>query len=88
MAALSSVPAIDLGARVIREVLDRTGTDGADVDQLIMGNVLGAGQGQVPSRQAGLRAGLPADGLVVHRQQGLRQRAQGGEPRGAADRSR
>ncbi len=57
---LSSVPATDLGARVIREVLERTGTDGADVDQLIMGNVLGAGQGQVPSRQAGLKAGLPS----------------------------
>ena len=57
---LSAIPAVDLGARVIREVLDRTGTDGADVDQLIMGTVLGGGQGQVPSRQAGLRAGLPA----------------------------
>jgi acetyl-CoA C-acetyltransferase len=57
---LASLPATDLGARVIREVLQRTGTDGADVDQLIMGTVLGAGQGQVPSRQAGLAAGLPA----------------------------
>ena len=57
---LAGVPAVDLGARVIREVLDRTATDGADVDQLIMGTVLAAGQGQVPSRQAGLHAGLPA----------------------------
>jgi acetyl-CoA C-acetyltransferase len=57
---LAALPATDLGARVIREVLDRTGTDGGDVDQLIMGNVLGAGQGQVPSRQAGLKAGLPS----------------------------
>jgi acetyl-CoA C-acetyltransferase len=57
---LSSLAATDLGAHVIREVLRRTGTDGADVDQLIMGTVLGAGQGQVPSRQAGLAAGLPA----------------------------
>jgi len=57
---LSSLPAIDLGARVIREVLERTGTAGQEVDQLIMGTVLAAGQGQVPSRQAGLRAGLPA----------------------------
>jgi acetyl-CoA C-acetyltransferase len=57
---LAALPAVDLGARVIREVLERTGTDGGDVDQLIMGNVLGAGQGQVPSRQAGLRAGLPS----------------------------
>ena len=57
---LSTVAATDLGARVIREVLLRTGTDGDAVDQLIMGNVLGAGQGQVPSRQAGLAAGLPS----------------------------
>src|ERR1700694_4242838 len=58
--ALASVPAVDLGARVIREVLDRTGTHPEQVDQLIMGMVLAAGQGQVPSRQAGLAAGLPA----------------------------
>src|ERR1700694_2117508 len=58
--ALASVPAVDLGARVIREVLDRTGTPPEQFDQLIMGMVLAAGQGQVPSRQAGLRAGLPA----------------------------
>jgi acetyl-CoA C-acetyltransferase len=57
---LSTVPATDLGARVIREVLERTGTEGGDVDQLIMGTVLAAGQGQVPSRQAGLAAGLPS----------------------------
>src|SRR6202163_1793972 len=58
--ALACVPAVDLGARVIREVLDRTGTPPEHVDQLIMGMELGAGQGQVRSRQAGLRAGLPA----------------------------
>src|ERR1700680_1622451 len=58
--ALASVPAVDLGARVIREVLDRTETEAGAVDQLIMGTVLPAGQGQVPARQAGLRAGLPS----------------------------
>ncbi len=57
---LSALAATDLGGLVIRAVLDRTGTNGGDVDQLIMGNVLGAGQGQVPSRQAGLKAGLPS----------------------------
>ena len=57
---LSAVPATDLGGRVIREVLDRTGTAPGEVNQLIMGTVLGAGQGQVPSRQAGLAAGLPS----------------------------
>ncbi|HYA01374.1 MAG TPA: acetyl-CoA C-acyltransferase [Candidatus Binatia bacterium] len=58
---LSDVSAVDLGATVIREVLDRTGTRPAEVDQLIMGNVISAGQGQVPARQAGLRAGLPPE---------------------------
>jgi acetyl-CoA C-acetyltransferase len=57
---LATIPAVDLGALVIREVLERTATDPAAVDHLIMGTVLAAGQGQVPSRQAGLRAGLPA----------------------------
>ena len=56
---LATVPAIDLGARVIREVLERTSTKGDDVDQVIMGTVLAAGQGQVPARQAALHAGLP-----------------------------
>ncbi len=58
---LSGLAATDLGARVIREVLERTGTPGADVDQVIMGTVLAAGQGQVPSRQAALKAGIPAE---------------------------
>ena len=57
---LASLPAVELGAIAIRAVLERSGTAPADVDHLIMGTVLAAGQGQVPSRQAGLRAGLPA----------------------------
>lgn len=57
---LSALPAVELGAVAIREVLRRSGTAPGDVDHLIMGTVLGAGQGQVPSRQAGLLAGLPA----------------------------
>jgi len=58
--ALAAVPAIDLGARAIREVVERSGVEPAEVDQVIMGTVLPAGQGQVPARQAALRAGLPA----------------------------
>jgi acetyl-CoA C-acetyltransferase len=57
---LASMPAVELGARAIREVLKRSNTPAEHVDQLIMGTVLAAGQGQVPARQAGLRAGLPA----------------------------
>ena len=56
---LSSLTAPELGGIVIREVLDRTGLDGADVDQVIMGTVLTAGMGQIPARQAALNAGLP-----------------------------
>ncbi|MGP8161291.1 MAG: thiolase family protein [Candidatus Dormibacteria bacterium] len=57
--ALSALPAVELGAIVIREVLARAQVPPGEVDQFIMGTVVGAGQGQVPSRQAGLRAGLP-----------------------------
>ena len=57
---LAAVPAVDLGARVIREVVARSHLDPDDVDQVIMGTVLAAGLGQVPARQAALNAGLPA----------------------------
>ena len=57
---LAALSAADLGAIAIREVLRRTGTEPGQVEQLIMGTVVAAGQGQVPSRQAGLKAGLPA----------------------------
>ena len=56
---LSSLAAPDLGALVIREVLERTGVPGGDVDQVIMGTVITAGMGQIPARQAALKAGLP-----------------------------
>jgi acetyl-CoA C-acetyltransferase len=59
--SLAGIPAVDLGGAVIRAVLERTGTPPGDVGQLIMGTVVGAGLGQVPARQAGLRAGLPAE---------------------------
>ena len=58
--ALASVPAVELSARVIREVVQRGRVEPAGVDQVIMGTVLSAGLGQVPARQAALRAGLPA----------------------------
>lgn len=59
--ALSSVPAVELGAVVIREALTRAGIDASMVDEVIMGNVLQAGQGQNPSRQAAIRAGVPEE---------------------------
>ena len=59
LGALSSVPATQLGAVTVREALARSGVAAADVDEVIMGNVLGAGLGQAPARQAALGAGLP-----------------------------
>ena len=56
---LSTLSAPDLGAVVIKEVLDRSKVDGADVDQVIMGTVITAGMGQIPARQAAIKAGVP-----------------------------
>ncbi|MDW7652399.1 MAG: acetyl-CoA C-acyltransferase, partial [Bacillota bacterium] len=55
--SLKDVAAVDLGALVIREALRRAGVSGDQVDEVIMGNVLQAGLGQNPARQAALRAG-------------------------------
>ena len=56
---LSSIPAPRLGAIVIKEAVRRAGIKGEDVDEVIMGNVLQAGVGQAPARQASIFAGLP-----------------------------
>ncbi len=57
--ALAEVPATDLGAAVIRRLLEQTGLDGAQVDEVILGHVLTAGAGQNSARQAAIKAGLP-----------------------------
>jgi acetyl-CoA C-acetyltransferase len=57
--SLSNISAVDLGAAVIRQLLAQTGLDGALVDEVIMGQVLTAGAGQNPARQAAIKAGLP-----------------------------
>ncbi|MGH8617485.1 MAG: acetyl-CoA C-acyltransferase [Burkholderiales bacterium] len=54
-----SVAAPDLGASAIRAAVERAGLEPGDVQEVIMGNVLSAGQGQAPARQAALAAGLP-----------------------------
>lgn len=56
---LSSLTASQLGGIAIKEALVRAGIEGSQVDEAIMGNVLQAGQGQIPSRQAARHAGLP-----------------------------
>lgn len=59
MGSLKDVPATKLGAEVIKEALNRASVDPAQVDEVIMGNVLQAGLGQNPARQASIMAGLP-----------------------------
>ncbi|MFS0766586.1 acetyl-CoA C-acetyltransferase [Peribacillus phoenicis] len=56
---LSSLTASQLGGIAIKEALVRAGIEGSQVDEVIMGNVLQAGQGQIPSRQAARHAGMP-----------------------------
>ena len=58
---LSTVPAHQLGAHVIEAVLQDSKLNGADVDQVILGQVLTAAQGQNPARQAAVLAGIPHD---------------------------
>ncbi|QGZ32340.1 acetyl-CoA C-acetyltransferase [Stutzerimonas stutzeri] len=57
--ALANIPAADLGAAVIRHLLQQSAIDAAEVDEVILGQVLTAGAGQNPARQAAINAGLP-----------------------------
>jgi len=67
--AFRDLPATDLGASAIRAAVARAGIDPASIDECIMGNVISAGLGQAPARQAGLRAGLPdqVGGLTINK---------------------
>ncbi|MEE8196634.1 MAG: acetyl-CoA C-acyltransferase, partial [Acidiferrobacterales bacterium] len=56
---LSQIPASSLGAKVIAAVLERSGLKPEQVDEVIMGQILTAGVGQNPARQAAIEAGLP-----------------------------
>lgn len=59
LGSLSGIPAPKLGAAAIAEAVARSGIRKEDVEQVIMGNVLSAGVGQAPARQAGIYAGIP-----------------------------
>jgi acetyl-CoA C-acetyltransferase len=59
MGALKSFSAPQLGAMVVKEAVTRAGVEPEKVDEVIMGNVVSAGLGQAPARQAAIRAGLP-----------------------------
>lgn len=63
LGALSSVTAPSLGAAAIRSAVESSGLDCSDIDEVLMGSVLSAGQGQAPARQAALKAGLPESTL-------------------------
>ena len=58
---LSSLDATELGATAISAALERADVDPEQVQHVIMGQVLQAGQGQIPSRQAQVRAGIPKE---------------------------
>ncbi|QHZ54605.1 MULTISPECIES: acetyl-CoA C-acetyltransferase [Brevibacillus] len=57
--SLKALSAVELGAVVIKEAVERSGISGDQIDEVIMGMVVQAGAGQVPSRQAARKAGLP-----------------------------
>ena len=59
--AFGGTPAHELGAAAIKAALARAGVDPADVDEVIMGQILSAGQGQNPARQAAIAAGIPQE---------------------------
>ncbi|MBZ9776448.1 acetyl-CoA C-acetyltransferase [Mesorhizobium sp. CO1-1-8] len=59
--AFAATPAHELGAVVIRELLSRAGVEPSEVDEVILGQVLTAAQGQNPARQASINAGLPKE---------------------------
>ena len=67
--SLKDIPAVDLGSTVAKEVLNRAGIEGEQVDQVIVGNILMAGQGMNPARQVGINAGVPkeAPGMTINR---------------------
>jgi acetyl-CoA C-acetyltransferase len=59
--ALASLPAHDLGKVAIKDALERAGVQGPSVSEVIMGQILTAGQGQNPARQASINAGIPVE---------------------------
>ncbi len=66
---LKDIPAVDLGVKVVNEIVSRSGIDPKEVDDCIMGNVLGASLGQNPSRQVAVKSGLGTHipGITINR---------------------
>src|SRR5580658_6237619 len=59
--AFATIPAHELGAAAITAALQRAKVEAAEVDEVILGQVLGAGEGQNPARQAAMKAGVPKE---------------------------
>src|SRR5512138_550569 len=59
LGALSSVPAARLGSVAVKAAVERAGIDPVEIEEVLMGNVVQAGEGQAPARQAGIFAGVP-----------------------------
>ena len=57
--AIKDVPAVDLGTTVAKEIISRSGIDAEEINQVIVGNILMAGQGMNPGRQVGINSGIP-----------------------------
>jgi acetyl-CoA C-acetyltransferase len=65
LGGLASTPAVELGAIAIRGALEKAGLEAGQVDEVIIGNVLSAGLGQAPARQAAIRADVPETASVM-----------------------
>ncbi len=63
---LKPLKAVDLGGLAVREALLRANIDGALVDEVILGMVVPAGQGQIPGRQAAIKGGVPHEGTLKY----------------------
>src|SRR2546427_8663105 len=82
---LSSFAATDLGAKAVAEAVRRAGIEPQQVDEIIMGNVVSAGLGQNPARQAGPRGGVPppVSGPPTHKEWGAGPQSGGASPPGS-----
>src|SRR5258708_33585060 len=78
LGALSSLTAPQLGAIAIREAVQRAGVPVDQIDEVIMGNVVSAGVGQAPARQAALHGGIPDDVTAVTINKGCGSRLNAG----------
>ncbi|MDH6267551.1 acetyl-CoA C-acetyltransferase [Rhizobium sp. SG_E_25_P2] len=63
--SFANVPAHELGLTVIKSVLERAGVEASDVNEVILGQVLPAGEGQNPARQAAIKAGVPIEATAL-----------------------